>query len=167
MRGLTERMNREVQRLSREEQDAFSVRSSQLAATAQKNGVFDEEIVPVEIPQRKGDPIVVFADEGVSGDTTTESLGKLCPVFAKDGTITAGSASQISDGAAEVIVMSKAKAEELGLSWIAGIGASGVVAALTRASKCSQSTRSPRPPIKRALAPPISTWSKSTRPSPQ
>ena len=80
--------------------------------------------MPVEIPQRKGDPIVVSHDEGVRGDTTAESLGKLRPAFSKDGTITAGSASQISDGACAVVVMSKAKAEELGLEWLAEIGAS-------------------------------------------
>lgn len=128
MGGLTEQINKDVQDYTREQQDAFSARSHQLAATAQKNGLFDEEIVPVEIPSRKGDPVVISADEGVRGDTTTESLGKLRPAFAKDGTITAGSASQISDGAAVVVVMSKAKAEELGLSWIAEIGAAGVVA---------------------------------------
>ncbi|MCW2798695.1 MAG: acetyl-CoA C-acyltransferase [Aeromicrobium sp.] len=128
MGGLTEQINADGAKLTREEQDAFSARSHQLAAVAQKNGVFDDEIVPVEIPQRKGDPIVVSADEGVRGDTTTESLGKLRPAFDKNGTITAGSASQISDGAAAVVVMSKAKAEELGLSWIAEIGAAGVVA---------------------------------------
>ena len=93
-----------------------------------KNGVFDDEIVPVEIPQRKGDPVVFSDDEGIRADTTAESLGKLRPAFAKDGTITAGSASQISDGAAAVVVMSKAKAEELGLTWLAEIGAHGIVA---------------------------------------
>lgn len=128
MGGLTEQINADQQKFTREEQDAFSARSHQLAAAAQKNGLFDEEIVPVEIPQRKGDPIVVSADEGVRGDTTTESLGKLRPAFDKNGTITAGSASQISDGAAAVIVMSKDKAVELGLTWIAEIGAAGVVA---------------------------------------
>ena len=128
MGGLTEQINKDVQNFTREEQDAFSARSHQLAAAAAKNGLFDDEIVPVEIPSRRGDPVVVSADEGVRGDTTTESLGKLRPAFAKDGTITAGSASQISDGAAAVVVMSKAKAEELGLSWIAEIGAAGVVA---------------------------------------
>ncbi|MEZ5116146.1 MAG: acetyl-CoA C-acetyltransferase [Candidatus Nanopelagicales bacterium] len=114
--------------LTREEQDAFSARSHQRAAEAHKNGLFDDEIVAVEIPQRKGDPIVFAHDEGVRGDTTTETLARLRPAFAKDGTITAGSASQISDGAAAVVVMSKAKAEELGLSWLAEIGAHGVVA---------------------------------------
>ncbi len=128
MGGLTEQINADQQKFTREQQDAFSAASHQKAAVAQKNGVFDEEIVPVEIPSRKGDPVVVSADEGVRGDTTTESLGKLRPAFDKNGTITAGSASQISDGAAAVVVMSKAKAEELGLSWIAEIGAAGVVA---------------------------------------
>ncbi|MFW6775542.1 acetyl-CoA C-acetyltransferase [Nocardioides sp. CPCC 205120] len=128
MGGLTEDRNSAAEQLTREEQDAFAARSHQLAATAQKNGVFDDEIVPVEIPQRKGDPVVVSTDEGVRADTTPESLAKLRPAFSKDGTVTAGSASQISDGAAAVVVMSKAKAEELGLSWIAEIGASGQVA---------------------------------------
>ncbi|SER89835.1 acetyl-CoA C-acetyltransferase [Lentzea albida] len=114
--------------VTREEQDAFSARSHQLAAKAAENGVFDAEIAPVSIPQRKGDPIQFATDEGVRGDTTVDTLGKLRPAFAADGTITAGSASQISDGAAAVVVMSKAKAEELGLEWIAEIGAHGVVA---------------------------------------
>ncbi|WP_158843365.1 acetyl-CoA C-acetyltransferase [Saccharothrix deserti] len=114
--------------LTREEQDAFSARSHQLAAKAAENGVFDEEIAPVSIPQRKGDPVLFSTDEGVRGDTTVETLAKLRPAFASDGTITAGSASQISDGAAAVVVMSKAKAEELGLTWLAEIGAHGVVA---------------------------------------
>jgi acetyl-CoA C-acetyltransferase len=113
---------------SREEQDEFSARSHQRAAAAWKNGLFDDEVVPVEIPQRKGDPVIFNDDEGIRADTTAESLGRLRPAFAKDGTITAGSASQISDGACAVVVMSKAKAEELGLTWIAEIGAHGVVA---------------------------------------
>ncbi|MFC0037981.1 acetyl-CoA C-acetyltransferase [Actinomadura rayongensis] len=114
--------------LTREDQDAFSARSHQRAAAAQKNGLFDAEIAPVEIPQRRGEPIVFAADEGVRPDTTAESLAKLRPSFRKDGTITAGSSSQISDGAAAVVVMSKAKAEELGLTWLAEIGAHGNVA---------------------------------------
>jgi acetyl-CoA C-acetyltransferase len=114
--------------LTREEQDAFAARSHQRAAEAQKNGLFAEEIVPVEVPQRRGDPLVFSEDEGIRADTTVESLGKLRPAFRKDGTITAGSASQISDGAAAVVVMSKAKAEELGLPWLAEIGAHGIVA---------------------------------------
>ena len=114
--------------LTREAQDEFSARSHQRAAIAQKNGVFDDEITPVLIPQRKGDPIEFTTDEGVRADTTAESLSKLRPAFTKDGTITAGSSSQISDGAAAVVVMSKAKAEELGLTWLAEIGAHGNVA---------------------------------------
>ncbi|MDN2498483.1 acetyl-CoA C-acetyltransferase [Nocardia nova] len=114
--------------IGRAEQDAFAAASHQKAAAAWKNGVFTDEVVAVSVPQRKGDPIVVSEDEGVRADTTVESLGKLRPAFAKDGTITAGSASQISDGAAAVVVMSKKKAQELGLSWIAEIGAAGVVA---------------------------------------
>ena len=128
MGALTETCNAAAAKLSREEQDEFSARSHQRAAAAWKNGLFDDEVVPVEVPQRRGDPLVVSQDEGVRGDTTAEGLAKLRPAFAKDGTITAGSASQISDGACAVVVMSKAKAEELGLTWIAEIGASGQVA---------------------------------------
>ncbi len=123
MGGLTESVND----LTREQQDAFSARSHQLAAKAWDNGLFDEEVVPVTIKTRKGD-VVIAKDEGVRGDTTAESLGGLRPAFAKDGTITAASSSQISDGAAAVVVMSKAKATELGLTWLAEIGASGQVA---------------------------------------
>lgn len=114
--------------IARPEQDEIAARSHQRAAAAQKNGLFEAEITPVEIPQRKGEPVVFSQDEGIRGETTAESLGKLRPAFAKDGTITAGSASQISDGAAAVVVMSKAKAEELGLEWLAEIGAHGNVA---------------------------------------
>jgi acetyl-CoA C-acetyltransferase len=114
--------------IGREEQDEFAARSHQRAAHAQKNGIFDEEVVPVEIPQRRGDPIVFSTDEGIRPDTTTESLAKLRPAFAKEGTITAGSASQISDGGCAVVVMSRAKAESLGSTWLAEIGAHGVVA---------------------------------------
>ncbi len=125
---LTEECNAASANLTREEQDEFSAQSHQRAAQAWKNGVFDEEVVPVEIPQRKGDPVVISQDEGVRGDTTAESLGRLRPAFSKDGTVTAGSSSQISDGACAVVVMSKAKAEELGLEWLAEIGAHGQVA---------------------------------------
>jgi acetyl-CoA C-acetyltransferase len=125
---LTEQANTGEQAFTREEQDEFSARSHQLAAKAWKDGLFDDEVVSVSIPQRKGDPIEFKTDEGIRADTTTETLGKLRPAFSKDGTITAGSASQISDGAAAVVVMSKAKAEELGLTWIAEIGAHGMVA---------------------------------------
>jgi acetyl-CoA C-acetyltransferase len=125
---LTEECNAAAHNLTREEQDEFSAQSHQKAAVAWKNGVFDDEVVPVEIPQRKGDPLVVSQDEGVRGDTTAESLAKLRAAFSKEGTITAGSSSQISDGACAVVVMSKAKAEELGLTWLAEIGAHGMVA---------------------------------------
>ncbi|GAO06441.1 putative acetyl-CoA acetyltransferase [Streptomyces lydicamycinicus] len=114
--------------IARPEQDEIAARSHQRAAAAQKNGLFEAEITPVEIPQRKGEPVLFSKDEGIRGETTTESLGKLRPAFAKDGTITAGTSSQISDGAAAVVVMSKAKAQELGLEWIAEIGAHGNVA---------------------------------------
>ncbi|MDM4720493.1 acetyl-CoA C-acetyltransferase [Micromonospora sp. WMMA1363] len=114
--------------IGREEQDAFAVASHQRAAAAQKNGHFADEIAPVVIPQRKGDPLVINDDEGIRPDTTVESLAKLRPAFTSDGTITAGSSSPISDGAAAVVVMSKAKAKELGLTWLAEIGAHGNVA---------------------------------------
>jgi acetyl-CoA C-acetyltransferase len=128
MGALTEQCNVDGIQLTREDQDAFAALSHQKAAKAWKNGVFDDEVVPVEIPQRKGDPVVVSQDEGIRGDTTAESLARLRAAFSAEGTITAGSASQISDGACAVVVMSKAKAEELGLPWLAEIGASGQVA---------------------------------------
>jgi acetyl-CoA C-acetyltransferase len=114
--------------ITREEQDAFGAASHQKAAAAQKNGVFAEEIVPVEAPQRRGEPLVVAEDEGIRPDTTPETLAKLRPAFGADGTITAGTSSPISDGAAAVVVMSKEKAQELGLAWLAEIGAHGNVA---------------------------------------
>ncbi|MEV2250164.1 acetyl-CoA C-acetyltransferase [Streptomyces sp. NPDC050147] len=114
--------------IARPQQDEIAAASHQRAAAAQKNGIFEAEITPVEIPQRKGDPVLFAKDEGIRAETTAESLGKLRPAFTKDGTITAGTSSQISDGAAAVVVMSKAKAEELGLDWIAEIGAHGNVA---------------------------------------
>ncbi|MGD1225051.1 MULTISPECIES: acetyl-CoA C-acetyltransferase [Streptomyces] len=114
--------------IARPEQDEIAALSHQRAAAAQKNGIFEAEITPVEIPQRKGEPVVFSKDEGIRGETTAESLGKLRPAFTRDGTITAGTSSQISDGAAAVVVMSKAKAQELGLEWIAEIGAHGNVA---------------------------------------
>jgi len=129
MGTLTEQRNQdEDQRITREDQDVFAAASHQNAARAWKDGLFADEVVPVTIPQRRGEPVVVNTDEGIRADTTVESLAKLRPAFSKDGSITAGTASQISDGAAAVVVMSKAKAEELGLEWIAEIGAHGVVA---------------------------------------
>jgi acetyl-CoA C-acetyltransferase len=123
----TDRHNRRYG-ITRAEQDAFGAASHQRAAAAQKNGVFAEEIVPVEVPQRKGDPIVITQDEGIRPDTTPQTLARLRPAFGADGTITAGTSSPISDGAAAVVVMSRAKAEQLGLTWLAEIGAHGNVA---------------------------------------
>ena len=114
--------------ISREDQDAFSAQSHERAVTARKNGLFDDEIVNVSVPQRKGDPLTVSEDEGVRPGTTAATLAKLRPAFSPDGTVTAGSASQISDGAAAVVVMSRAKAEELGAPVLAEIGAHGTVA---------------------------------------
>lgn len=124
MGALTDSVNA----LSRSEQDEFAAVSQQRAAAAWKNGIFDDEVVPVAIPQRKGDPVQVTQDEGVRADTTADSLARLRPAFIPDGTVTAGNASTMNDGAAAVVVMSKAKAIELGLSWIAEIGAHGTVA---------------------------------------
>jgi len=114
--------------ISRVDQDAYSAGSHGRAAEAQKNGLFEDEIVAVAVPQRRGDPVIVTEDEGVRPDTTATTLAKLRPAFAADGTVTAGSSSQISDGAAAVIVMSRAKAEELGAPILAEIGAHGTVA---------------------------------------
>ena len=127
MGALTEQRN-DIDKFTREQQDEFAVRSHQKAAAAWKDGVFADEVVPVQIPQRKGDPIEFLEDEGIRANTTLESLAGLKPAFRKDGTITAGSASQISDGAAAVVVMSKKKAQEMGLTWLCEIGAHGVVA---------------------------------------
>jgi acetyl-CoA C-acetyltransferase len=115
---------------TREQQDEYAARSHELAAAAIKEGRFTDEIVPVPVPQRKGEPVLFAEDEGVRPGTTVESLGRLKPAFRKDGTITAGNASQISDGAAAVVVMSRAKAEQLGVAdrVLAEIGAHGVVA---------------------------------------
>ena len=117
-----------IRNISREEQDAYSAMSHGRAAEAMKNGLFDDEIVPVPVPQRKGEPVLVTEDEGVRPDTSAQTLAKLRPAFAPDGTVTAGSSSQISDGAAAVVVMSRAKAEELGAPVLAEIGAHGTVA---------------------------------------
>jgi acetyl-CoA C-acetyltransferase len=123
----TERHNAKLG-ISRAEQDEFAARSHQLAAKAAKDGMLADEIVPVIIPQRRGEPVVVSADEGVRADTTAESLAALKPAFAADGTITAGTASQISDGACAVVVMSAEAAAAAGATVLAEIGAHGVVA---------------------------------------
>jgi acetyl-CoA C-acetyltransferase len=134
--------------LTREAQDEFAAKSHERAAAAQKEGRFAGEITPVSIPQRKGDPILVEVDEGVRPETTAESLGALKPAFAKDGTLTAGNASQISDGAAAIVVTSRTKAEELGLAPIAELLSFGMVA-----GPDTSLLRQPSRAIKRALEP--------------
>ena len=134
--------------LTREAQDELAAKSHERAAAAIKEGRFAAEITPVSVPQRKGEPILIDTDEGVRPGTTTESLGKLKPAFAKDGTITAGNASQISDGAAAVIVTSRDKAEDLGATPIAELVSFGMVAG-PDPSLLTQPSRA----IKRALEP--------------
>jgi acetyl-CoA C-acetyltransferase len=114
--------------ITREAQDEWAARSHQRAATAWKDGAFDDEVSEIEIPQRKGDPITVREDEGIRADATAESLGGLRAAFAKEGTITAGNASQISDGGAALVLASREKAEALGLPVLATIDAWGTVA---------------------------------------
>ena len=134
--------------ITREAQDELAAKSHARAAAAVAAGRFADEIAPVEIPQRKGDPVIVTADEGVRGDTTTDSLGGLRPAFERDGTITAGNASQISDGAAALVVMSREKADELGVTPIAEVVSFGMVAG-PDTSLLTQPSRA----IKRALEP--------------
>jgi acetyl-CoA C-acetyltransferase len=127
MGASTERFN-DRYGLTREEQDEIAAASHVRAGKAQAEGVFDDEIVPVEVPQRKGDPITVAADEGVRPDSTPEVLGRLRPAFSSDGAITAGNSSPLSDGAAAVVVASREWAEARGLPWLALVGAAGQVA---------------------------------------
>jgi acetyl-CoA C-acetyltransferase len=141
----TERHNSKLG-ITRQEQDAFAARSHHLAAKAIKDGLLAEEIVPVIIPQRRGEAVVVDTDEGVRADTTPESLAGLKPAFAADGTITAGSASQISDGACALVLMSAEAAAAAGATVLAEVGAHGVVAGPDN-SLHSQPSRA----IKRAL----------------
>jgi acetyl-CoA C-acetyltransferase len=114
--------------IGRREQDEIAAASHQRAAAAMTGGVFDDEIVAVSVPQRKGEPLVVTADEGVRANSTAESLGGLRPAFTADGTITAGNSSPLSDGASAVVVADKAWAEANGLEYLAVVGASGSVA---------------------------------------
>ena len=144
----TERYTGELGGITREAQDDLAAQSHERAANAIKDGRFAEEISAIEIPQRRGDPVVVDTDEGVRPGTTNESLGGLRPAFAKEGTITAGNASQISDGGAAVVVTSVAKAEELGLTPIAELVSFGLVAG-PDPSLLQQPSRA----IKRALEP--------------
>ncbi|HDH4111963.1 TPA: acetyl-CoA C-acetyltransferase [Staphylococcus aureus] len=127
--GITAENSVEQYGISREEQDTFAVNSQQKAVRAQQNGEFDSEIVPVSIPQRKGEPIVVTKDEGVRENVSVEKLSRLRPAFKKDGTVTAGNASGINDGAAMMLVMSEDKAKELNIEPLAvldGFGSHGV-----------------------------------------
>ncbi|WP_207842162.1 acetyl-CoA C-acetyltransferase [Williamsia soli] len=124
MGALTDSINP----LARADQDEFAAASHQRAATAWKNGLFADEVVPVTVPQRTGEPVIFAHDEGVRADTTPTALARLRPAFSSEGTITAGNASTINDGAAAVVVMSKAKALALGLTPLAEIGAHGMVA---------------------------------------
>jgi acetyl-CoA C-acetyltransferase len=134
--------------ITRQAQDDLAAKSHERAATAVKEGRFADEIAPVEIPQRRGDPVIVDTDEGVRPETTTESLAALRPAFEAEGTITAGNASQISDGAAAVVVTSREKADELGLTPIAELVSFGMVAG-PDTSLLTQPSRA----IKRALEP--------------
>lgn len=127
MGELTEDGN-EGRGISREAQDEAAARSHRLAGQAQTSGVFADEIAPIEIPQRKGDPVVVSEDQGVRPDSTAEGLGKLRPAFTKDGTITAGNSSPISDGAAALVLTTRDYADSHGLSWLAVVGKPGQVA---------------------------------------
>jgi acetyl-CoA C-acetyltransferase len=126
--GLSTEQHNDKVGITRERQDAFAAASHEKAAAAAKEGRLAEEIVPVQVPQRKGDPLLVDTDEGVRPGTTAESLGTLKPAFRKDGTITAGNASQISDGGAAVVVMSAAKAKELGITPLGQLVGYGMVA---------------------------------------
>jgi acetyl-CoA C-acetyltransferase len=127
--GMTAENVAEQYGITREEQDEFAAQSQNRAEEAQKSGKFADEIVPVIIPQKKGDPVVIDTDEYPRHGSTVEKMSKLKPAFKKDGTVTAGNASGINDGAAALIVMSKDKADELGLKYlceIAGYGSAGV-----------------------------------------
>lgn len=126
--------------LAREPQDEFSARSHELAAAAHKDGRFEAEMVPVAVPQRRGEPVLVDRDEGVRPETTAASLGALRPAFDASGNITAGNASQISDGASAVVVMSKARAEEFGVTPLGEVLGYGQVAG-PDASLLSQPSR--------------------------
>jgi acetyl-CoA C-acetyltransferase len=144
----TEKYVGECDTIVREHQDDLAAKSHERAAAAAKEGRLAEEITPVELPQRKGEPILVDSDEGVRPGTTTESLGELRPAFSKEGTITAGNASQISDGGAALVVTSRDKAEELGAQPIAELVSFGMVAG-PDTSLLTQPSRA----IKRALEP--------------
>ena len=127
--------------ITREQQDEFAARSNELAADAIKEGRLAEEIVPVEVPQRKGDPILIEHDEGVRPGTTVESLSKMRPAFDKEGSITAANASQLSDGGSAMILMSKAEAERRGVNPLGEFVSYGMVAGPDNASLLHQPSR--------------------------
>ncbi len=127
--------------ITREQQDEFAARSNELAAEAIKEGRLAEEIVPVEVPQRKGDPILIEHDEGVRPGTTSESLSKMRPAFDKEGSITAANASQLSDGGSAMILMSKAEAERRGVEPLGEFVSYGMVAGPDNASLLHQPSR--------------------------
>lgn len=127
MGASTERLNDRFE-VSREAQDQAAARSHQRSAAAQEAGVFDGEVVPVTVPQRRGEPVILTADEGVRPDTTVETLAALRPAFSADGSITAGNSSQISDGAAAVVLTTRSHADEQGWTILAVVGAAGQVA---------------------------------------
>ncbi|MET0094483.1 MAG: acetyl-CoA C-acetyltransferase [Sedimenticola sp.] len=142
--GVTAENIAKQYQFDRDSQDQFAASSQQKAEAAQKAGAFNDEIIPVEIPQRKGDPIVFSADEFPRHGTTAETLGKLRPAFDKEGSVTAGNASGINDGAAAVVVMSENKAAELGLSPLARIkafAATGVDPAIMGTGPITASTK--------------------------
>jgi acetyl-CoA C-acetyltransferase len=151
--------------ITREEQDAFAARSHQRAAMAQKDGLFDDEIVAVPVPQRRGEPVMVTHDEGIREDTTVESLARLRPAFSPDGTITAGSASQISDGACAVLVTSRENAE--GGRFSPRSVPTGWSRGLTTHCTHNRRTRSPARWPANNWHPPRSICSRSTRRLPQ
>lgn len=124
---LTERRNDDEPE-SRASQDAFGARSHRLADSAWNSGVFDDEVTSVSVPQRKGEPVIIARDESIRPETTVEALGRLRPAFRPDGTVTAGNASPISDGACAMIVMDRDRAEAAGIPWLAEVGAHGMVA---------------------------------------
>jgi acetyl-CoA C-acetyltransferase len=127
MGASTERFNTKLG-IGRTEQDEVAAASHQRAAAAQSAGLFDAEIAPVTMPQRKGEPVVLAADEGVRGDSTTDTLAKLKPAFDGDGTITAGNSSPLSDGASALVLTTRGYAEKNGLDWLAVVGSPGQVA---------------------------------------
>lgn len=166
MGASTERHNGALE-ITREAQDAVAARSHQRAAAAQAEGVFEAEIVPVPIPQRKGDPVVVTRDEGVRPETTVETLAGLRPAFAEGGSITAGNSSQISDGASAVVLTTRSHADENGWPVLAAVGASGQVAGPDNSLHSQPARAIEKALAKQGITPPTSTSSRSTRRSPR